>query len=58
MKNFIQYVRQQVKEAYNPFDSLGPGNHERDWRLRMNISREEHIGIASKCTNATAASEF
>ncbi len=50
MTTFIRYAKQQVKQAYNPFDPQGPdkGDYERDWRLRMNISREELIGIANK----------
>ena len=50
MKTFIRYALQQVKEAYNPFDPKGSdkGDFERDWRLRMNISREELIDIANK----------
>lgn len=50
MTTFIRYSKQQVKQAYNPFDSQGPdkGDYERDWRLRMNISREELMGIANK----------
>ena len=50
MKTFIHYARQQVKEAYNPFDPQGSdtGKHERDWRLRLNITREELIAIANK----------
>lgn len=50
MKTFITYARQQVKEGYNPFDPKGwdTGDYERGWRLRMNISREDLLGIANK----------
>lgn len=50
MNTFIRYALQQVKEAYNPFDPKGPdtGDFERDWRLRMNISRGELMDIANK----------
>lgn len=50
MKAFISYAKQQVKEAYNPFDPQGPdsGEYARDWRLRMNISREKLWGIVNR----------
>lgn len=50
MKTFVRYALQEVKEAYNPFDPKGAdtGDYEREWRLRMNIGREELIGIANK----------
>ncbi len=50
MKTFIRYAKQQVKEAYNPFDPQGPdtGDYDREWRLRLNISKDELLGIANK----------
>jgi len=50
MKTFIRYAKQQVKEAYNPFDPIGPdtGDYDREWRLRLNISRDELLDIANK----------
>lgn len=50
MKTFIRYAKQQVKEAYNPFDPKGPdtGDYDREWRLRLNIGRDELLDIANK----------
>ncbi len=50
MKSFIRYARQQVRDAYNLFDPTGAdnGTYEREWRLRMNISREELKDITNK----------
>lgn len=50
MKSFIRYARQQVRDAYNPFDPTGAdiGDYEREWRLRMNIRKEELVGISDK----------
>lgn len=50
MKAFISYAKQQVKDAYNPFDPQGPdvGSYERDWRLRLNISREKLWDIVNR----------
>ena len=50
MKTFVGYALQQVKEAYNPFDPKGPdsGEYARDWRLRLNISKENLFVIANK----------
>ncbi len=50
MKSFIRYAKQQVKEAYNPFDPHGPdtGDYESEWRLRLNISKQQLLNIANK----------
>jgi len=50
MKTFIRYAMQQVKQAYNPFDPKGPdmGDYQRNWRLRLNISKGELLDIANK----------
>ena len=41
VKSFIRFAKQQVKEAYNPLDTKGPdsGEYDREWRLRLNISK-------------------
>jgi predicted transcriptional regulator of viral defense system len=50
MKKFIQFAKSQVKEAYNPFDPLGldSGPFNAEWRLRLNVSREEILDITNK----------
>ena len=50
MKSFIRYAKQQVKEAYNPFDPYGPdtGDYVSEWRLRLNISKQQLLNIANK----------
>lgn len=50
MKTFVRYAKKQVREAYNPIDPKGPdiGEYDRDWRLRLNISKEELLDIANK----------
>ena len=50
MKTFIRYALQQVKQTYNPFDPQGPdtGDYESDWKLRLNISRDQLWDIAHK----------
>lgn len=50
MKTFIRYASQQVREAYNPIDPQGPdrGEYDRNWRLRLNISKTELLGLAKK----------
>lgn len=49
MKTFIRFAREQIKEAYNPLDPKGPdmGEHNSEWRLRLNISKEELLDIAN-----------
>lgn len=50
MKGFIRYAQSQVKEAYNVFDSQGKdkGEFVNEWRLRLNLSREEILDICNK----------
>jgi predicted transcriptional regulator of viral defense system len=50
LKTFVRYAQQQVKQAYNPFDPTGPdaGEYVREWRLRLNVSRDELMDIANK----------
>jgi predicted transcriptional regulator of viral defense system len=47
--NFIEFARMKRNKAYNPFDPAGPdkGEFVNEWRLRLNISREEIMGICS-----------
>jgi predicted transcriptional regulator of viral defense system len=48
MKTFIRFAKGQVKQAYNLFDPMGPnsGSFNAEWRLRLNINREELLDIA------------
>ncbi len=48
MKSFIRYAKKQVNPKYNLFDAQGldKGEFIRDWKLRMNISREDILDIA------------
>lgn len=50
LKTFIRFAKEQVKEAYNPFDPQGPdsGTFNAEWRLRLNISKEKLLDIANK----------
>ncbi len=50
LKTFIKYARQQVNVKYNVFDPAGTdkGEFVNDWRLRLNISREEILDICNK----------
>jgi predicted transcriptional regulator of viral defense system len=50
LKNFIRYAKQQINKKYNVFDPAGTDNGEfvNDWRLRLNISREEILDICNK----------
>lgn len=50
LKSFIRFAKEQVKEAYNPFDPQGSdsGNFNAEWRLRLNISKDELLDIANK----------
>lgn len=49
MKAFVRFARQQVKDSYNPLDPNGPdiGEYAREWRLRLNISKDELKDIAN-----------
>jgi predicted transcriptional regulator of viral defense system len=46
---FVQYAKEQVNPRYNLFDPLGidKGEFVNDWRLRLNISREEILDICN-----------
>ena len=50
LKNFIRYAKQQINKKYNVFDPAGTdiGEFVNDWRLRLNISREEILDICNK----------
>lgn len=50
LKNFISYAKHQVNQRYNVFDPLGidVGEFVNDWRLRLNISRDEILDICNK----------
>lgn len=49
MKSFLQFAKQQVREAYNPLDPKGPdsGDFNSEWRLRLNIGKEELLNLAN-----------
>lgn len=50
LKPFIHFAKEQVKEAYNPLDPLGPdaGTFNAAWRLRLNIPKEALLDITNK----------
>ena len=50
VKSFIRFAKEQVKDAYNPLDPQGPdsGQFNTEWKLRLNISRDELLDIANK----------
>jgi len=50
LKNFIRYAKQQINKKYNVFDPAGTDNGEfiSEWRLRLNISRDEILDICNK----------
>ncbi len=50
LKTFVKYAKQQVNIKYNVFDPAGTdkGEFVNDWRLRLNISREEILDISNK----------
>ena len=50
LKTFIGYAQQQKNQSYNVFDPFGidKGEFVNDWRLRLNISREEILDICNK----------
>ena len=52
LKSFVRYAKSKIREAYNPFDSQGAnaGSFNAEWRLRLNISKEDLIEIAGKNT--------
>lgn len=50
LKSFVSFARQQVNQRYNVFDPLGfdAGEFVNEWRLRLNISRDEILDICTK----------
>lgn len=50
MESFISFAKMQVKNKYNLFDPQGleEGEFVAEWRLRLNISREELLDISNK----------
>ncbi|HAH55484.1 MAG TPA: hypothetical protein DCM02_09470 [Flavobacterium sp.] len=50
MKTFIKFAKQMVNAKYNLFDPAGTekGEFVNDWRLRLNISKEEILDICNK----------
>ncbi len=50
MKPFVDFAKKQVRDKYNLFDPQGldEGEFVAEWRLRLNISREELLDISNK----------
>ena len=50
LKSFIRFAKKQVKEAYNLFNPQGTekGEFVNEWRLRLNISKDEILDICNK----------
>lgn len=50
MESFIDFAKKQVNNRYNLFDPQGleEGEFVAEWRLRLNISREELLDISNK----------
>jgi len=50
MDPFINFARKQVNNRYNLFDPQGldEGEFVAEWRLRLNISREELLDISNQ----------
>lgn len=50
LETFIDYAKSQVNNKYNLFDPQGleEGEFVAEWRLRLNISREELLDISNK----------
>jgi predicted transcriptional regulator of viral defense system len=50
LKSFVKYAKQQINKKYNVFDpaSTDKGEFINDWRLRLNVSREEILDICNK----------
>ncbi len=49
LKTFINFAKDQVNPSYNPVDPLGTdkGEFVKEWRLRLNLSREEILDICN-----------
>jgi len=50
LKLFIRFAKNQTKDAYNPLDPQGAdsGSFISEWKLRLNISKEQLLDIANK----------
>lgn len=50
LKSFIAFAKGQIKDAYNPLDPHGPdaGSYNAEWKLKLNIKRDELLDIANK----------
>ncbi len=50
LKSFVKFAKQKVNSRYNLFDPFGEekGEFVNDWRLRLNISRDEILDICNK----------
>jgi len=50
LKTFVKYAKQQKNQTYNIFDASGTDTGEfiNEWRLRLNISRDEILDICNK----------
>ncbi|HLG02955.1 MAG TPA: hypothetical protein VI731_05130 [Bacteroidia bacterium] len=50
LKAFIVYAKESVNEKYNLFDPFGQdsGEYVSEWKLRLNISKEEILAICYK----------
>lgn len=50
LKLFIRFAKNQIKDAYNPLDPQGAdyGSFNSEWKLRLNISKEQLLDIANK----------
>lgn len=50
LQTFIDFAREQINEKYNVIDPQGSNKGEfvPEWKLRLNISREELLGIVNK----------
>jgi len=47
LKSFVKFARSKANHSYNLFDTFGEntGETNRDWCLRMNLSKENILGI-------------
>lgn len=50
LKSFIGFAKEQIKDAYNPFDPHGSdsGSFNAEWRLKLNITKDELLDITNK----------
>jgi predicted transcriptional regulator of viral defense system len=50
LKTFVKFAKQQMNRTYNLFDPTGidKGEFINEWRLRLNISKEEILDICNK----------